>query len=240
MIGIAEIGAIAGKITDVCVGIGAAIAPYKPMIENAVKFIMEEAPELIKNIDLNPLELGIKAVNLVTSFIAEAAKALGIENTDNAVELGLKAQYAEKMPGDFHSWQDYISYLNKNVELPEGEVEKLSDIQVAGYQLAGSALILGALNEKFDLVDGFTFDMFVVASKISVTVGEFVSIVKGIIDGDLDLDAFVKYFRNDADMNIDDKKKAQEVIVDAVKDNNPDMTFDEVYDRIYEMRKALL
>lgn len=239
MIDISIIGTAVSKIFEVCEQIGSFIVQYKPLIDNALRVISQDGSTIVKESEIDPLKVIVKAIDIVTTLIDATSKALGIENADSICILGLKSQYAEKNPGDFPTWQDYISYLNNDVVLPDGVADNLSDTQMSGYQIAGGVFMLGALNEKYGFVNEFTFDMFVVAAKLTVSVSEFTGIINGIVKEKLEPSGFVRYFTNDPSADFKETEQVQNIVVDALKEADHSMSEEAVFEKLSNMRNSL-
>lgn len=231
---------VTSAITDVCKIIGGLVGEQSSKLGNSAESVIKDGASFFKDMpfpDLTPLEIGMKAINVVSSLIEAAARFCGVENNDTACELALKAKCAEHKPGDFSTWQEYISYLNTYVELPENAVEELSDIQKAAYQVAGSALLIGAVNDKLLLIDSpITFDDFAVAAKAAMTAEECITAIKGLVNDGMTPDSFGRYLRNDSDMSYEHKMKVQESMINSMKAINPDVSDDDIIDRISDMR----
>ncbi|MGN0600744.1 MAG: hypothetical protein ACI4JK_12740 [Oscillospiraceae bacterium] len=236
MVDISIIGTAVSKIVEVCEQIGPFIAQNKPLINNALRVIDQNGSSIVKESEIDPLKVIVKAIDIVTTLIDATSKTLGIENDDNICILGLKSQYAEKNPGDFPTWQDYISYLNNDAVLPDVVVDNLSETQRAGYQIAGGVFMIGALNEKYGFVNEFTFDMFVIAAKITVTVSEFTGIINGIVKEKLEPSAFVRYFSNDPSADFKETEQVQNIVVDALKGADHSMSEEAIFEKLSNMR----
>lgn len=239
MITINEIDSAVTKISDTINGIGSAIVPYSTSINSAATKIMSNVSLFNTIENLQPLRIGLTVINLVTSVISAVANELGIKSTDDACTLGLKAKYAEKQPEEFLSKQDYITYLNEEVTIPEGVEGQLTETERAGYSLAGSALTLGALNEKFGLIDDIDFDVFIFAERLSLTVTEIVSLVKGFVDSAIPVSTFEKYISNDEELGFDKMSDIQDVVFQSFESADPSLSKDDISEKISAMREAL-
>lgn len=239
MITINETDSVVTKISDTINGIGSAIVPYRASINSATTKIMSNVSLFGTIENLPPLRVGLTVINLVTSVISAVANELGVKSADDACTLGLKAKYAEKQPEEFLSKQDYITYLNEEVTIPEGVEGQITEIEKAGYSLAGSAITLGALNEKFGLIDDIDFDVFIFAERLSLTVTEIVSIVKGFVDSAISVSSFEKYISNDEDLGFDKMSDIQDVVFQSFESADPSMSKDDICEKISAMRDAL-
>lgn len=95
-------------------------------------------------------ELTITQILEIVELIGKIAELFNISE-DKPEEVGMKAEIAPRKPEDFDSIQEYIDYLNTEVELEEGASVKLSAEDRVKYGAIGASLEMLALMEKFNV-----------------------------------------------------------------------------------------
>lgn len=179
---------------------------------------------------------GLPELLLLIKCVAEIAKMLGIGGEDSPEELGMKTEIAEKKPEDFDSIEEYIKYLNEEVELEEGAVENLSDMDKVKYGAMGAALNIKAIEEKYDvrLSPDFLRDVTI----MKLTSEEIAQCIKEFKDnGITKMQDMTDYLR---DEKIDsDKSKVSESILSVMSDLYPELSEEQLEAKLADMRNEL-
>ena len=179
---------------------------------------------------------GLPEILLLIQCIGEVAKILGVSGSDSPEELGMKAEIAEKKPEDFDSIEDYINYLNDEVELEEGAVDNLSETDKAKYGAMGAALNIQAIEEKYDVSLSPDFLRDVTIMKLSSE--EVASYIKEFKDrGITKMQDMTDYLRDEKIES--DKCKVSESILDVMEDLYPEMSEEQLESKLAEMRNEL-
>lgn len=179
---------------------------------------------------------GLPEILVLIQCVGEIAKILGIGGEDSPEELGMKAEVAEKKPEDFDSIEEYINYLNKEVELEKDAVENLSDIDKAKYGAMGAALNIKAIEEKYDvsLSPDFLRDITI----MKLTGEEVAECIKEFKDNGItkmqDMTDYLRDERIDAD-----KSKVSESIISVMRDLYPEMSAEQLEAKLVDMKNDL-
>lgn len=97
-------------------------------------------------------------ITFVVQAICFIAEALGLmKDNENVEELGLKAEVADKKPEDFDGTEEYINYLKDEIEVDKKKFNDLNELQLLGYKIAGSSILLGGISEKKEIFIEPTF-----------------------------------------------------------------------------------
>lgn len=180
---------------------------------------------------LPELLIGMAVVSSIVSFIAEA---LGIKKKEESPEeLAMKAEQSDKKPEDFDSINSYIDYLRENIKVDKEKLNNLSDEEKLKYQAYGTGLYIKAIEEKENM--NISTDFLIKAKDLNMDGKQ----VKAYIDsfkesGIDDMDDMVHYLKND----INEKghmMKVDGAIINALKELNPEMSEEEIYDKLNNM-----
>lgn len=180
---------------------------------------------------------GLPEILLLIQCISEVAKILGVnKGEDSPEELGMKTEIAEKKPEDFDSIEEYIKYLNEEVELEEGAAEKLSEQDKVKYGAMGAALNIKALEEKYNinLSPDFLRDITI----MKMTSEEVASCIDKMKEnGITKMQDMTDYLR---DKEIESEKSSVSgSIIDAMEELYPELSKEELEVKLCEMRKEL-
>ena len=94
------------------------------------------------------LEVGGKVLNAASKALTTFAKELGLIETEEAAELGTKVIQAEEegiKPENYEKFADYV----KDIEKFEIDEEKAKDISEEDKLIAGTAVAIKAIEDKF-------------------------------------------------------------------------------------------
>ncbi len=212
------------------------------MIGEGIKDICEkigsEGMLLIGSIALSILipGFGIPEILSIIQVVAKVAQMLNIGGNDSPEELGMKAEIADKKPDDFDSTEDYIKYLNEEVKLEPDAVDKLTPEERAKYGLIGCALDIKAIQEKYHVELSPDFLRDITVMKLS---GEEVgSLVKELSDKGIEkAQEVTDYLRGNPISS--PKSEISATIFHSVKENNPELSDEQVENKLCEMEDDL-
>ncbi len=226
--------AVCSCVGKVCSAVGGALSNIGRAASGFVEKLSTIAPPLFPKLDLPII---IEAIGKVIGKIAEF---LGIKEPekDEPEDLGMKAEQAEKKPEDFDSTEEYIKYLHNEVKVDETKKKDLTTEQRAAYTAIGSQLYLNAAKEKLG-VDDISPEILVDAAKLKMDAGEIVEYIKQMKNVGLgDQKAMSDYLHGKAE-NVETAGKVRDSMTAALKEINPEMSDDDIADKICDMRAEL-
>lgn len=226
--------AVCSCVGKVCSAVGGALSNIGRAASGFVEKLSTIAPPLFPKLDLPMI---IEAIGKVIGKIAEF---LGIKEPekDEPEDLGMKAEQAEKKPEDFDSTEEYIKYLHNEVKVDGTKKKELTTEQRAAYTAIGSQLYLNAAKEKLG-VDDISPEILVDAAKLKMNAGEIVEYIKQMKNVGLgDQKAMSDYLRGKAE-NVETAGKVRDSMTAALKEINPEMSDDDIADKICDMRAEL-
>lgn len=94
---------------------------------------------------------GLPEILTLIQIVGEVAKSFHVGGEDSPEELGMKTEIADKKPDDFETTEEYLKYLNEEVNLDPSEVKNLTPEDRAKYGLIGASLDIKALQEKYHI-----------------------------------------------------------------------------------------
>lgn len=180
---------------------------------------------------------GIPEILAIIQCIAQVVKILGVnEGDDSPEELGMKAEIADKKPEDFDSIEEYIKYLNEEVELEENATENLSETDKVKYGALGTALNIKAIEEKYDI--NLSPDFLRDITLMKLTGEEVAKCIDKCKENDInDVQDMTDYLRGKDTHS--DKSKVSDAIVDSMSEVYPELSKDEIEAKLYEMSDSL-
>ena len=96
----------------------------------------------------NLLKMASPYLGLITAVVEIISQLLGItKEGESSEELGDKAMRADKIPEDFDTTAEYITYLREEVEFDKDEFDKLSDEEKLARSAVGTAISMKGINE---------------------------------------------------------------------------------------------
>lgn len=207
-------------------------------IKGICESIGTEGMILIGSIALSLLipGFGLPEILSIIQIVGQIAQMLNIGGKDSPEELGMKSEIADKKPDDFDTTEDYLKYLNTQVKLEPGALEKLSEEERAKYGLIGSALDIKAIHEKYhiELSPDFLRDVTIMKipkEEVGAYVKEFEA--KGLTK----MQEMTDYLRGNAIDN--DKDVIRTDILDTMKSLYPELSEEQLYDKLNEMESQL-
>lgn len=179
---------------------------------------------------------GLPEILTIIQIVGQVAKMLNVGGKDSPEEVGMKAEIAEKKPDDFESTEEYLKYLNEEVHLEPGAVDKLTPEDRAKYGLIGSALDIKAIQEKYhiELSPDFLRDVTIMkmsGEEVGTYVKDFAE--KGITK----MQDMTDYLRGNA---IDiEKGKVSSSMLDTMRSLYPEMSEEQLESKLAEMENEL-
>lgn len=222
--------AVCGCVGKICSAVGGALSNIGRAASGFVEKLSTIAPPLFPRLPLTEI---IEAVGKVIGKIAEF---LGIKEPekDEPEDLGMKAEQADKKPDDFESTEEYIKYLHNEVKVDETKKKELTTEQRAAYTAIGSQLYLEAAKEKLGVND-ISPEILVDAVKLKMDAGEIVEYIKQMKNaGFNDQKSLSDYLHGKAE-NVETAGKIGDSISEAIKVLNPEMSDDDIADKICDM-----
>ena len=230
---------MAGGLSMLCDGLVGIASTIGAGIKSLCEEVGSEGLALIGCIAMSILIPGFGLPEILTLIqcIAEVAKILGVnEGEDTPEELGMKTEIAERKPEDFDSTEQYIKYLNEEVELEKGSVEKLSEIDKAKYGAMGAALNIKAIEEKYDISLSSDFLRDVTMMKMtSEEISEYITKFKE--NGVTKMQDMTDYLRDNPIET--EKSKISNTMMDALSEVYPELSEEDLAVKIEEMREEL-
>ena len=179
---------------------------------------------------------GIGEILTLIQIVGQVAKMLNIGGEDTPERLGMKSEIADKKPDDFENTEEYIKYLNDEVELDPKATDNLSKEELAKYGLIGVALDIKAIQEKYHIELSPDFLRDVTLLKMSgEEVGNYIKDFseKGIYK----MQEMTDYIRGEAIEN--DKSKVSSTILETMKSLYPELSEDQLESKLAEMVEEL-
>lgn len=180
-----------GKINEV-------ISIAKPIIENISCKLQPEmkafAEKLLVYSEKYPqIKDFAIVIDKSADILGDALFVLGIK-TEATDVIGFKIAQADKSITDFNSVEDYLNYLNSEVEIDKERYKQLSEGERIVYSVLGIAAEIEVIGEKIGIT--LNTDMLMLISKV-VEVGKIALDASGIID-------FLKMIKENGGVSIPD------------------------------------
>lgn len=228
------VGAVCSGVSKVCGAIGGALRLASKAVTGIAEVIGGLAPVLYPKLELP------KVFEIFVAIVNDIAEVLGIKETekDDAEELALKAESADKKPEDFDSTEAYIQYLHEKVELDKEKMQNLTPEEKASYGVVGSYLYLKAAAEKLE-VDEINAPFIMSVAKLGLSPEAAVNVIKNLkASGIRSTDAVEDYLCGQSE-SLKTADAVDNALVSGMKESNPEMTEDDIYDSIIQLEKDL-
>lgn len=179
---------------------------------------------------------GLPELLTIIQIVGQVTKILQVGGKDSPEEIGMKTEIADKKPDDFESTEQYLKYLNEEVNLEPGAVDKLSPEERAKYGLIGTALDIKAIQEKYhiELSPDFLRDVTLLkmsGEEVGAYVKDFAE--KGITK----MQDMTDYLRGNT---IDtDKGKISSSVLDTMSTLYPELSEEQLESKLAEMENEL-
>lgn len=179
---------------------------------------------------------GLPEILTLIQIVGDVAKTLHVGGEDSPEELGMKTEIAEKKPDDFETTEEYLKYLNEEVNLDPREVKNLTPEDRAKYGLVGASLDIKALQEKYHIELSPEFLRDVTLMKIS---GEEVgTYTKNFSEkGITKMQDMTDYLRGNAVNS--DKSTISSSMLDTMRKLYPELSEDELESKLSDMESEL-
>lgn len=225
MIGI--IASIATVVGGVCSTISGALATVGSVIVKGAIALVQQLPTVIS---------GLEIMGNVMKVISMIGQLLGISPEDEKIdELGAKIIQEEtrpKLPEE--TAEEYLNYLRNEVQLDRGNFDNLSDEDKLACAAIGTRMVTDVIEEKTGMALSSDFLVAVGKSNMDYTeVKMFIEKFKE--EGITSLDCVSQYLKNDLDPR--EVPKTDSIIVAALKELNPEISTEEVRERIITMKQ---
>lgn len=192
----------------------------------------------------------VNAILVVANIVSKLAEAIGIKekDKDEPDELAMKAEKSDKKPEDFDSVEEYIKYLQEEIELTDEEkekLEKMDDEKRSAYRATGTYLYTKCINEKLGLDNtgiknpeliGITADILVDLAKLNdkISPADFIVYARHLHSTGLSMNDFSNYLHKSS-TNIMLDKKVQNAIVDAMREIDPLISEIDIDKKLFEL-----
>ena len=218
------------------------LAGVARMIGDGIKAICDkigtEGMLLIGSIALSLIipGFGLPEILSLIQIVGQIAKMFKVGGEDSPEELGMKTEIADKKPDDFETTEEYLKYLNEEVKLESGAVDKLTPEEKAKYGLIGASLDIKAIQEKYhiELSPDFLRDVTIMkmsGEEVGTYVKDFSE--KGITK----MQDMTDYLRGNP---IDSEKRTISTgMLETMSSLYPEMSEEQLEERLSEMESKL-
>lgn len=229
-------GALSAAGSVFCSGISSICSAIGGALFGGAGGIGELAAAIVGPVIVSPhIAVILGAIQAVAMIVTAMAEIMGIKEKDETPqELGMKAEQAEKKPGDFDSTEKYIEYLRKEVEIDQKKVESLTEEDKAKYGAIGTALYIKAIEERYDIkAPG---DFWRTMADVGIKGEEVKTYVETFKENGIDNMADMSdYMKGKAPGSGAAPEKISDSMVDALKKIYPGISEDEAYDKLTEL-----
>ena len=207
----------------VCGAVSSAVSFVGSCVSSLGKAVVGMASTLIK--ELAPV------IDTVVTIIKLVAEHFGVLKPEDDIEdLGARAMKSDKKVEDFDSVNDYIDHLRNDIELEKDELKKMNEGQKLACKAVGSTITSKALSEKIGIE--IPADFWVEVGKHSMTFKETLGLIEAYKNNNMPIQ-FADYLKGN--MKFMDRVKNESVIVNTYKEINPEMTTEEIEDKLMLM-----
>lgn len=220
---------ISGVGSALCRGVSAVCST----IGRGVATVANALVTSIGKLTVEKLERAMDVISIVIGAIAEIFSLKDKEETTE--EIGMKAEEAAKegvKPENFDSYEEYINHLRENVEIDKSKLENLSKEDKMKYTAVGSSILVKGIEEKeeFEIPGEFVAEI----GRQNLSVAETRQYIKTFKNEDLQLKDFASFLSGTIDKKV--YATVGNAIESAIKNLNPDMTENEINDKITNMK----
>lgn len=190
---------------------------------------------ILSEVPLN--EMIGEIIGVIADIVHDICVNLGIiEKEETPEEIGMKAQEAEKKPDDFDSIEEYINYLRDDIKLDKEKFENLTDEERLSCSAIGSTILAKGISEKkgIDLSSEFLVEV----AKHKMKGEEVEAFIDNFKKNDLKMDSMKEYLR--CDLSPEENEKVDVVVKETLKDINPQMSDEELDEKLEEMSEISL
>lgn len=231
--------ALSGGLSLICDGLNGITRTIGDAIKTMCETLGSEGLGLIGCIAIALLipGFGLPEILALIQVIGQLAKALDVGGEDSPEELGMKAEIADRKPEDFDSIEEYIKYLNEDVELDTDAVEQLSEIDKAKYGAMGAALTIKAIEEKYNinLSPDFLRDITI----MKLTGDEVAAYIEEFKENGIDKMQDMTDYLREKPINAS-KQDVSESMLSVMKELYPELSNEQLEEKIIEMKDELM
>lgn len=148
-------------------------------------------------------------------------------------ELGERAMLSDKKPEDFDSINEYIDHLKNNVTFDQETFDSLDEKELLARSSIGASITLKGINEKLDATVTPAF-MATVASQ-DLEANEIVETIKIYKEKELQLEDYELYLNNE--LTLDETDKHSDALVEAYQKLEPELSFEQIEDKVMGLSK---
>ncbi|GAB6100658.1 hypothetical protein JCM16358_25370 [Halanaerocella petrolearia] len=223
-----------GWFSSACSVVNDACSAVKNCISEVASSIGSAVSSFAKKLVVGVPEVAIIA-EVISAVIKVIAKELGlVEEEETPEELGAKAVESEKGLEDFSSTEEYIEHLRTEVELDMEEFNNMGEEE----RLACSAIGISVLSKGIEEEKEITIpeDFWVEVGKQDMKAEEVKAYIENFKDNDsveLNLGDYLK-----GNLSVRENKETSSVIEDTLRELNPDLSDEDIQDRIFEMKQV--
>ncbi|SEL36034.1 hypothetical protein SAMN02910353_02442 [Ruminococcus sp. YRD2003] len=226
---------VRGFINDVSDVIANVIEEFEPAINLICIATTVAIMILFPELDI-PAIIGIVAT--ISDMVSKIADMTMDEPVNiDPVDLAVRAELSDKKPEDFDSYNDYIKHLANDIKSDKLKLENLSGQEKMGYSLVGLAIREKQINQNSNME--IQPETYVDAYKANMTAEELAEMI-GINSEKLEeMPRLGDYFEGE---KLDSEKQSQmrESLHDAISATSPEMSEDEIDERIYDLKENYL
>ncbi|HCG6410697.1 TPA: hypothetical protein NJ163_004642, partial [Vibrio parahaemolyticus] len=208
--------------------LSSAISGVSSAISSACSSISSFASKIgssIANVATSIASLGVSLAAKVGEVIKNVAVSLGIiQPEDDMEKLGEKALASDKKPDDFDSMSAYIDHLRNDVTIDKEAFDKLTDGEKLARASIGASITLKGINEKLGTVVSPSFMATVAVQDLEAK--EIIGTIKAYKEKNLNTDDYSLYLKNE--LTVDESHKHRGALVEAYKDLEPNLTFEQI------------
>lgn len=180
------------------------------------------------------LQIAGKGIEAVINTIRNVGVALGIVQPDeNLEELGEKAIVADKKVEDFDYVSDYIQYLRDEVEFDKAKFDKLDDKDKLARKAIGATIVSKGIEDKMDTI--IPMDFWVETTKQGMGQKEISGVIDIFKENNID-NNFSDFCKGS--LGFKDKVKTSNLLVDMYKELEPDLSNDDIENKIINMKEV--
>ncbi|OSA92132.1 UNVERIFIED_ORG: hypothetical protein B2H95_05670 [Clostridium botulinum] len=215
------VGGICSSICSVASNIGGGLSGFVAKVFDPVIFHTIEAIEI--------------AIKVIGAAIGALAEALGLTKEETPEEIGMKAEEAEKegiKPENFDSYSEYIDHLRNNIEIDKDKLDNLSREDKLKYTALGSSILVKGIEENKNME--IPAEFITQIAKQNLEVDEVRAYIDSFKENGLNLRDFNSYL--DGSLNDNKYEKVGNIIENTIKTLNPEMSENEIGQKIDDMR----
>jgi len=177
------------------------------------------------------LEVAGKHLDTISNVIETMGKILNVVATDDKIdELGAKAIQSEKKPEDFDKISEYIEHLKNEIELDMDKFDNANMEDKLARKAIGATIVSKGIEEKKET--SIPMEFWKEVTKQGMSNKE--------IDKTIDLfkeskeeNKFSEYMNGELDF--EDEVKVGKMIIEIYRELEPNMTIEEIEDKIMKM-----